>query len=1383
MTSTSLATTDTPDTQEFRARQALGLDQGPDIEDLVPVPDAREKRSYKVLERASPQLALSMPLQMYMAKITDNRIVDTVTSFMSGQSTLIKHLGADVLSSASVEQLRATPSVWLQKILDSTQATALTGQLLKQLKWYGANPGEQTPASIRYQLLCKAIRLYVQTSSVDHPHALEGFSWQDPAHWGESYQTLRSAFEQHLLKARRAADSKEAIVLAQVLYTREAKDFTVGDIPSDLRYKSSVVWVNFMHGVLLADELGLDRLQPLSFQQLVNLPLERSTNASTEELEKITRLRLSPALEWAVCMGIVQPRVASDYTEEEIERAIAALERQSESLNKAVQSLELRPPDRLQMAKRMKDVALGSHVLEADGRKLLRDDPPAALGFRDMPSLKLEGYGFLDLYADGQFDDGKRWFFTKADGKTRTLETFRMDKDRYFYSERKVHGIYRPMFTGGIVRNHSGKPLPDVNAEFASAFDKHLTTIRSAYKTLILSLLASLPLADRRTLEQGDVEVLGLRAKTRPGIHTEPLARKGFLLKVLLEGTFSYYEVIPSAGFIRQRTGLRFSTINGVFTEFPLHAVIPGQTFPSKHSTSLLLDWDAHASGSTPAARQYYVGFLDVVARISRDSAAEDAEGTGLESSRLVALADHIATHFLYVDEKHLRIQARGMTTFDTIRAKIEKRLAVLETIVKSFVPFWGSIDDLSSEGTGGKVMGALGLLLDLASFLFPVGKFISGTVRLARAGASVTGMVVKASLPSFSTLSRKLITSSLKNLNPLDGIPTLAKSLALGSGKGLLAAGRLGLGGIRRLTGQVDNYRLIHNLPQAMDPGHWKPLTQGDQLASINGVDDILIRNTSPTDLNRFHLVDPATSLPYGPRLSNNPGHLIHGQSTFKTLPPSESHVLAELPESAHIREVLEVDGRTTLLIDDIPYRLDGDQLRRADLIDDQSLLKALPCRVRRMPGSDVCKTRYVTRNPAPTPANGTYDTEKGWAPWFGDSIYTPAAPGRAMLLKTLKKKSRHQATMAFQKGIYGRIKVDIPFGTRNQFDTFEAGATIVPAMDGSKHYVFTRLDAGSFYVAELPKGQSLAAPLTLRKANTLPTDLKDELMTVYTGSLNANNVARIHGVDAVERALKTMEDIAIRIGGHTNPPDTLKLLKVDTSPGEAVLFDHSTRMIVSHLPNGTTSWSRSRHASESFRQRAADIFDTLFNEKTINVGTNSDLKINRTMDKFQKLLPPNLQSQNARNIAYADVVTASGKREVYVSVSGAQGLTAELPLFKPPFAPDGVIINGTTYFNADLGQTLARTSLNVSTEGKLLAIPHTIKNIDTYMPAMTRRPTSLDSEAKLVSLIREKYPDNKTIASVDVATTMPPCNSCSVVMKEFGHDGTTDGLKVLWN
>lgn len=1382
MTTTSLATPETAAAEELNARQALGLDDGPDIEALYPPPTSRDRSRFQAFLRATPNLAPSMTIDMFKVKRINTQIVDTVKSVITDNITLLRHLGAEVLRNASTEELRATPSVFLQRILDTTQARDLTDRLLQKLKWYGARPGEQTPTSIRNKLVCRAICLYHHEPSSDDSQELAGFRWQDPAHWGKNYQTLRSEFEQHLVRTKRAINSKDAILLAHVFQTRLSKDFAVRDIPPELAYKSSVVWVNFMHGVLLADEFGLDRLQPLSFQQLVDLPLERSVGASHEELEKIARLRMVPVLEWAVCTGVIQSRTAFDYDEEDVKQALTTLESQSESIGKAVMTLELRPPDRLKMAKQAKDDALGSHAFESDGRKLRPDEPTGTNGLINTPTVNVPGHAFLDVYADGQLDDGKKWIVTTPDGKTRTSQWIKIDDSRSLRSEGKnSRGKIVPIFLGG------NAVLPDINAQFESDFTKYLSTIRPAYQTLIVNLLVTLPLADRRALVQGDVRVLSLRQNiTTDGQSHEVRTRKGFLLQATHNDDITYYELIPSAGIICRRSGLRSSIIDGVYTEFPLHASIPGQSFSfGQDRTSLLLDWSAHLNG-TPPKNQRCIASVDIVgdvpATISLDSTAIGSEIPGLASSRLNAVAHYIASEYLYVDEQQLRAVARGMTAFDTLRAQSEQRREMLLAIIKGFVPFWGSIEDLLSGDSRRILEGAAGLLLDLASFLSPIGKFISGSVRLVRLGTTASRMTVKASLPSFSTLTRKLLTSSLKNLNPLDGIPTLLKTMGSGTRKGLQTAGRTGYQVFKKLAGHNDSYRLVQNLPQATDPGTWKLLTPGDRLATVNGVDDVLIRNTSPSDLNRFHLVDPVTSLPYGPRLHNNRKKLTQGRSTFKSLPPSESHVLAILPEHAHLREILEVDGRTTLLVDHTPYRLDANQLRRADLIDDQAMFKALPCRIQRAPDAKVCKTSYVNRGPAPTPDIGSFDNNKGWAPWFGDSIYTPAIAGRPLFLKNLKRLDQLKATLEFQKGIYGRIKVQVPSGRRNKFDTFEAGAIDVPAMDGSKHYVFTRLGAGDFYVAERFPGQSFSEPLTLSNARTLPTDLAEELKTVYTGSLNANNMARIHGTEAVERAMKTMDEIAIPIGGHVNPPDTLKLLKVDTSPGEAVLFDHSTRMIVSNFSNGAASWSRSRSAPESFRQRAADIFDTLFVEETITVELNSDLKINKTMEKLQKLLPPNLQTRNARNIAYADIVTSDGKREVYVSVSGTQGLTGELPLFKPPFAPDGVIVNGTTYFNIDSGETFTRTSLNVSDEGKILAIPHTIKDIETYQPVMTRRPTSLDSEAKLVSALRAKYPDSQMITSIDVATTMPPCNSCSVVIKEFGYDGGSDALQVLW-
>ncbi|KAB0490608.1 hypothetical protein [Pseudomonas vancouverensis] len=1370
-----------PADEELRARLALGFDNNPDIEGLGGQPTAQDRKRFKALQRTTPELAQQMTLATYKARRINAQITDTVKVFLNDKPSLIGHLAAPVLAGASVDQLRATPSLFLLRMLNSVEANDLADRLLKSLKWYGAVPGEKTPAAIRYQLVCRAICLFLHPPSADEPLELAGFRWQDPAHWGKSYPTLRSDFEQHLRDTQRASSDKEAILLTRVFETRLSKDFAVRDIPTDLPYKSSVVWVNFMHGVLLADELALDHPQPLSFQQLIDLPLTRSIDASAEQLETIARLRMTPALEWAVSSGFVQSRTVPDYDEEDMKRALAALENHSERLNNAVMTLDLPPPDRLKMARQVKQALFGEAAFESDGRMLLPDHPPSGPGFRDMPSLKLPGYSFLDLYADGQLDNGSTWYVTRPDGQTKTSHWIRIDDERTVHSERKdQEGTYRPVFP------YSGKTLPDINAAFESDFENYISKIETAYKTLIFSLLISLPPADRLALERGNVRLLSLREKV-VSFREQLWARKGFVLQVTHGQEITYYELIPSAGIIRCRPHLRTSVIDGVRTLFPLHASIPGQTYSPDTSTTLLLDWSAHRNGTMPEKNAYCVAILGVVGDVP--AAAESAKTdnpreTANRSARLNAIADYIATSFLYVDKHQLHTQARGMTVFDAARAEYQQRLDTFLAIVKGFVPFWGSIEDLLSGDPRQMLAGAAGLLIDLATFLSPIGRFVSGSIRLIKLGMTASRMTVKTTLPSFSTLSRKLLTSTANNLNPLDGVPSLLKGLGSGAVKSLLLGGRYSIRGVRNLADHSSSYRLVHSLPQATDPGNWRRLTTGDQLATVNGIDDVLVRSTSPSNLTRLHPVDPMSSLPYGPRLVYNSKNLELGRSTFKTLAPTESHVLIELPKDASTREILEINGRATLIVDDIPYRLEGDQLRRADLIDDRAIYKTLPCRTTRVPGQQVCTTRYVTADPAPTPAIGSHDKSKGWAPWFGDSIYTPATADRAMLLKTLTNKRRLPATVEFEKGIYARIQVKLPYGTQNQFDTFQAGAIIVPAMDGSRQYVFTRLEAAAFYVAERLPEQDISIPLTLRKSTTLPVELANELKTVYTGSLNANNMARIYGVEMVERAMKTMEEIAIPIGGHVNPPATLKLLKVDTSPGEAVLFDHSTRIIITRLPKGVTSWSRSKVASEAFRQRTVEIFDTLFLEPIIVLKhPDNALRINNAMQRLQNLIPRSQRAFKPRNIAYAEVVTTTGQREVYVSVSGAQGATGYLPLFRNNPGADQVKVGATTYFNVDMNEAFPSTSLRVSDEGKLIAVPVTIKDVGNYTPNLTRKPTSLDSESKLIGVIRDKYPDPASIESVNVATTMPPCESCSVVIKEFAFDGGENALNVLWH
>jgi hypothetical protein len=391
-------------------------------------------------------------------------------------------------------------------------------------------------------------------------------------------------------------------------------------------------------------------------------------------------------------------------------------------------------------------------------------------------------------------------------------------------------------------------------------------------------------------------------------------------------------------------------------------------------------------------------------------------------------------------------------------------------------------------------------------------------------------------------------------------------------------------------------------------------------------------------------------------------------------------------------------------------------------------------------------------------------------------------------MPINAIRALSTLEATMEFQKGIFARVMVSVRAPGQELADNFHVGSILVEAIDGSKQYVFMRLTAGDFYVAERETGQSVNDLLTFRKADTLSTELKNELLVVYTGSLNANNTVRIYGVGRVERALQAMEEIAVPIGGHANPPDTLKLIKVDTSPGEAILFDHATRLIVRHSTDGAASWSLSKAAPQSVRETTAEVLNTLFQRTVVTLessvqGGPKSLKINDAMQDLQIRISNilNRPLTKPRNIAFAEVRTKKGVREVYVSVSGRQSDTDYLPLFSGKTSNE-VKVDGTSYFNIDHGAHFPQTSLSVSHSGKLRAIPHTIDNIETYTPAFTSRPTSLDTESKLITVIRSKYPDPNDLGSITIATTLAPCDSCSVVMKQFAYDGNPDALNVIW-
>lgn len=1375
------------------------------LKSVSPQTDATLERWIEELDEMRASFSLGLDSAMNIGDVIDESgrrsILDALSFILADNETsVIESLGKEALLNISTDQLRATPATFLDRMLNGNNAQWLAQKLLEELQWYGARSHEEADSGIKKRLVLAAIRCWYSLTDDKPDDTVIRFQLEQPSNWGKSYRTLRSDFETYLIDSGNVSTANEAILLARLLQPQLPAEFQVRDIPEELPYRSSIVWVNFVHGVNLAKAIDRSLIPRMTFQQLVDFPIKKSTNAPPDLLDLIALTRIRPTLDWASTNGFLNQQPESAYTEETILLATNELITQTNLLNEAITQLAAVTPNRLTIAKSKLTKIFGSARFGSDQVKLVQE----ASGYTINPirhggpigRKQVNAYSFFDVYASGKIYNGNKWFFT--DGVIVSEKWIRVDTDKAvesnaFQSDNKNKKL----------------KLPDAKQLFKISFNFHLYFQRRAYQKLILSQLATLPLADRLALEYGEIKILTLRKSTGREARTEtpamtlPLrSRKGFFLSVKHENRLSYYELLPSAGVIRKLSDFRSELIGGVLTE-GFWGNVPVMYLDPR---DLPFDWDAHTSGTQPRKNQTCKAIID---QLDETFAAKKIGKNytpfpcTLKSQRLNELTYFISHNFFFVDEEHYQSAAYDETKFD----KEQKIRDKILNITKIIIPFWSSIEDLAS-GDAQKIKdGFLGIFIDVASFLFPIGKFASGSMRLI----STSGKLgIRATLPSFLPLTKKLLITSLNNLNPIDGIPTLLAAL----GAGVWKLGKFGFFKLKGWIGRPGQYDFVQGLPQATDPARWSPLAAGDRLGSVNGIEDVVLRRTNPGSIPSYHLVDPHSGKPYGPRLTEDAGDVSIGRSEFPPVSEADNRIVFDIPESARVSEIPELNGRTTLVIDGVHYRLDRGSLRRVDAIDASQSLHIQPCRVRRVV-EKVCLNSYVYDTPHPTPEPKSNDPTEDYCPWFGDRIYTPAPPtssskerilaldgqlytgaGDTLSLSKRKRtefglpkkrtpKARVDGTIEFKKGMYGRIIVKGADEGVN--DTRQVGTLIIESKtDQTKEYLFTQLNVNDYYFAEITKGTSLQGPqrlqlVTTSLKNTDPV-LFQELSTVFEGSLQANNMAAYYGVERIKDAVRTMDEIAVSIGGWSKPADTMTSIKVATTPGEAVMFDHKTRMIVCKYPETTKTWTRTNNAPPQLRQRTAEIFNQLFNKSTPLPNTQNIVQISSSMTELQKIIRQHKPMNQPRNIAYAEVKHPDGKIEVFVSVSGDGGDTRFLPIFsKNGKYVKEVTIRETTYINIDHNIHFERESLSKA-NGKFQAIPRSTNEIADYTKQIPPRPTSLDSESKLIRVIRQKYPDDATRSPVTIATTMAPCDSCSVVMQQFAHSGGPDALKVVW-
>lgn len=417
------------------------------------------------------------------------------------------------------------------------------------------------------------------------------------------------------------------------------------------------------------------------------------------------------------------------------------------------------------------------------------------------------------------------------------------------------------------------------DAAYDKAFHAWLVTPRAAYKSLIKTLLAQYLPACRGDLERDEVTVYSLRlplndtqVEHENKTNTDAVrGRCGFILRMVnpaYPAKVRYVEVFPRAGVMRLRKDIDSLPVGGEIKVESVGSSSRTSRGSFRKGTELPFDWQAYRDGSKPRADEHanliaeQVGETLVAVSIenrSPDVAARTRPfaANNLTSARAEALAAMIARELFYKDESALLEDTRKATrSMDIGRDFLED----LSFWGKMFVPFWGAVDDLASGDPQRIERGGLGLFTDIVSFALPIGKYLAGSSRLVSQAGKLG---LRLALPRFASLTRTLLISTLRELNPLEsvlGLLQLGRFALRKIGAAAMRQARLGIAQLR--DGTVTAQHLL-----AVDPNTWTPRQPGDRLCTVEGIANIPMRNVGSLDAVDYRLIDAVSNQAFGPR------------------------------------------------------------------------------------------------------------------------------------------------------------------------------------------------------------------------------------------------------------------------------------------------------------------------------------------------------------------------------------------------------------------------------------------------------------------------------------------------------------------------------------
>lgn len=628
-------------------------------------------------------------------------------------------LGYLISGSSVVDADLKNPMVAMEKLLDSPKARDLEQALRARL---GGMPAVGCDSD--YVMTAIQLGLDPESSAAPARNHVAGFDLASSQYWGQPASTVVEALGKHLIEQGRVS-AKTAHLGAYLLLAKVAPHYLVKDIPASVTY-GSVLWAQLTMAVARIEAQSPGRTLAMGYAEILLAAEQLNTDETVRQPIDYQALR-----DWGVASGFLagaeQVPSASDMA-----RVRTAYNHHLSSLKDASTLLQTDIPSRKAMALTQLKAAfpdLDSQLFEVRTlqKARLKDGRPGLYpGERSM----------LDIVMEGGVPGAE---------------------DHWVSNDKRLPiSRFCALYEAGRL---------GVAAPFQASYDKALSALEDGQQRLVRHLISTLPLEDRRDLEEGELEFfhtnqykIAVDLLTPPALHV-----RGHTLEVkTTRNGQNLYTIDTRRGVIKKEN-------------FLLHR----RTEP--YTASKMEQREANILSRTAVFDPY-----------DGDRAAHYAQkpqGTGqpdsFNSPRSQLIAD-VFVKSLDLNNADLLQEARGVTSYDQDRS----RNHAISEFFLNLIPFRSAIVNFQNGSVG--------------QGLFDLGMDVVGLVTLGAGKAAQAGKALGKTLSTASRLAkaaRFVGATVVEAFNPLSGLG----DLVLSGGRLALSGGRSVVNHLKGATGSYD--------------------------------------------------------------------------------------------------------------------------------------------------------------------------------------------------------------------------------------------------------------------------------------------------------------------------------------------------------------------------------------------------------------------------------------------------------------------------------------------------------------------------------------------------------------------------------------------------